>query len=358
MPARCLGCGRRRRAPVAEVTAPGAAPPEQVRYPQLLQTRDSRWWRPVLGLLLAGFTLAGASVVVILGAFAAAALTGGTAGLESRDSLDPDTALGLLANNLVLAALVPASVVAVLAVHRTPPGFLASVTGRVRWEVLLRLLAVALGAVVVFFAVGFLVPVGESSDADPTRPGTGALVGLLAVILLTTPLQAAAEEVGFRGYLSQAVASWSSRPYVGAAVAAVVSAGLFALAHGVQDSWLFADRLAFGLVASWLVWRTGGLEAPVALHVANNLVSLVYSAAVGDLEAALTASTLPWQLALLDIAMMLSYAAAAAVLVRRWGVAVTRPAPGVLSAPTQVGYPGPGPSTPPPAGSEHPWGMG
>ena len=64
--------------------------------------------------------------------------------------------------------------------------------------------------------------------------------------------------------------------------------GLFALAHGAQDAWLFGDRFAFALVASWLAWRTGGLEAPIALHVANNLVSLVFTASTGSLEESLT----------------------------------------------------------------------
>ena len=104
------------------------------------------------------------------------------------------------------------------------------------------------------------------------------------MILLTTPLQAAAEEVGFRGYVTQAVSSWFARPVVGIVVGGAVSAVCFALAHGVQDPWLFADRLCFGIVASWLAVHSGGLEASVALHTANNVVSLVVSAATGTLS--------------------------------------------------------------------------
>ena len=218
----------------------------------------------------------------------------------------------------------------------------------------------------VFFGVGFVLP--SSSEVATDEPTLAAFLGLLVVILLTTPLQAAAEEVGFRGYLSQAVASWVARPVVGALLAGAVSAVLFALAHGLQDPWLFTDRLAFGLVASWLAWRTGGLEAPIALHIANNVVGLVYSAAIGSLEASL-----------------LSVHAGVAVRgarhrddgdlraawptwsYRRGGYAVRRtPAlptggpgtPGALSGPGGVGYPVSRPPTPPPAGSDNPWGMG
>ena len=144
------------------------------------------------------------------------------------------------------------------------------------------------------------------------------------MILLTTPLQSAGEEVGFRGYLTQAVASWSRRPLVGTVVAAAVTSVLFALAHGVQDPALFLDRLAFGVTASWLAWRTGGLEAPVALHVVNNLVALLFSASTGQLEDSITGSTLPWSVAALDVATMVVYAALVHRLADRRSVEVER----------------------------------
>ncbi len=78
--------------------------------------------------------------------------TGGSAGASADDALDPDTVLGLLTNNLVIALLAPAAVLAVLVVHRERVGWLASVTGRVRWGLLWRLLVLALVVVVAFFA--------------------------------------------------------------------------------------------------------------------------------------------------------------------------------------------------------------
>lgn len=339
------------------------------RYPQLLRTDRVSWWRPLMGLLLAGATLVSGAVVVALGALAVAAFTGSVAGPFADESLSADTPLGLLATNLVIAVMVPASVVAVVVVHRQGVGLLASVAGRVRWRMLGQFLALAFVVVAAFFAVSFLLP--SSSTGDVEVPSAGTLLALLAVIALSTPLQAAAEEVGFRGYLSQAVAVWFSRPLAGTVVAATVSAVLFAIGHGGQDVWLFGDRLAFGLVASWLAWRTGGLEAPVALHVANNMVSLTFTAATGSLEDSLSASSLEWQFAVSDVVMMLTFAVLVHVLAGRRPVDVRRPAPapappttaasgaaGSLSAPGEVGYPGARPSTPRPAGGEKPWGMG
>ncbi|MDQ1601205.1 MAG: protease family protein [Actinomycetota bacterium] len=321
-------------------------------YPRLLRTPRWRWWRPLLGLLGLGFGVVFGGVVVTLLAVIVATATGSSGDSVTEDALDPDTVLGLLANNLILATIIPAAALAVLVVHQERPGFLASVTGRVRWGMLARLAPLALAVVLVFYGLGLLVP--GATDSDGSAPATATLVGLLAVILLTTPLQAAAEEVGFRGYITQAVSSWFARPVVGIVVGGAVSAVCFALAHGVQDPWLFADRFCFGLVASWLAWRTGGLEASVALHTANNLVSLVISAATGSLSDSLTASSLDWRLAALDVTMMVVFALLVDRLVRRRPVATRR----VLSATGAVGYPLQRPPTPPPAGRENPWGMG
>jgi hypothetical protein len=121
------------------------------------------------------------------------------------------------------------------------------------------------------------------------------------------------------------------------------------------------------VVASWLAWRTGGLEASIALHAANNLVSLGYTASTGSVQEALETSSLGWPYAFLDMAMMVVFAVVVARLAHGWGLAIRRPwtAPSSfgpqaapLSGPDGFGYPGTRSSLPPPAGSEPPWGMG
>ncbi len=335
-------------APVPPVPVPPLGPDP---HPRLLSTPRARWWRPVLGLLLAAGVVTVASVVIV----AVATLLVGSGPVEQRteDALDPGTWQGLLANNLVILTIVPGAVLAVLVVHRERIGWLASVTGRPRWGLLWRFFLVAIAVVAASYALSFLLPTDAALEG--TTPTTGALVATLIVILLTTPLQSLAEEVGFRGYLTQAVASWARRPVVGIAAGVVASATLFALAHGAQDPWLFADRLAFGLVASWLAWRTGGLEASVALHTANNLVSLGAGAAAGTLSDSLSLSSLEWQFAVLDVVSMIAFALLVERLARRWMPQRLR----VLSAAPPVGYPERRPSTPSPAGDDaSPWGMG
>ena len=77
------------------------------------------------------------------------------------------------------------------------------------------------------------------------------------------------EEYGFRGYLMQASGSF----FRSRIAALLITSGLFALAHGVQNFPLFFDRFAFGLIAGLIVILVGGLEAGIALHILNNLLA-------------------------------------------------------------------------------------
>jgi len=253
--------------------------------------------------------------LLLMGIAAVAAGVTGTGELFAADNAAETGPLGLLAGNLGLAVLIPAAVLAVLVAHRERPGWLSSVTGRLRWTLLWRF--TLLGAVTTAAGYGaiLLVPALPDEPTDALRaPDLRLLVALLAVTLLSTPLQSAAEEYAFRGYLTQAVAGWIPWPRLALCVAGALSATLFALAHGTQDPGLFASRLFFGLVASWTVWRCGGLEAAIALHTVNNLIVLMIAVSTGALSEALTVSDLPWRYAAVDMVAT----AAFGVLVMLW----------------------------------------
>ncbi len=232
---------------------------------------------------------------------------------------------GLLLSNLALAAGIPLARLAVRAGHGREPGLVSSVAGRWRWRWALRVLppvlAVAVAAALAMAVAEVLA--GRPAFGEGTAPAAGQAVALLAVVLLTTPLQAAGEEWFFRGWLSQALGSWCARPVVGAVLAAVVSAALFSAAHGAQDAWLFTDRLVFALVASWLVHRTGGLEAAVVLHAVTNVVVVVPAVLTGALAQAVAQTGAPPVLVVLDVAGMLAAAAAVDALARRPGRAAS-----------------------------------
>jgi len=98
---------------------------------------------------------------------------------------------------------------------------------------------------------------------------------LIIAILLTTPLQAAGEEYGIRGLLARSIGSWFGSARVGLVVATVVTSVVFMLLHAAGDPWLNGYYFTVGVACSILVWKTGGLEAAVALHVVNNLIGEV-----------------------------------------------------------------------------------
>jgi membrane protease YdiL (CAAX protease family) len=231
------------------------------------------------------------------------------AGKEFADHLWSPRFLILLVI-LGLAALIPIAMLAVWAGHGWRPRWLTSVAPGLRWRWLL--LCAAVGLVVT--ALSVLLPYALSGA--PTGRGRQVAV-LLAVVALTTPLQAAGEEYLFRGWLTQAIGSLFARAGLGTVVAGGISATLFAMAHGGQAPWLFLDRFAFGVLASYLTWRTGGLEAAIAVHTANNVVVFVPTILTGGLAGVLTVTDAPPAMVALDLAVMAVIALLITWLARR-----------------------------------------
>jgi membrane protease YdiL (CAAX protease family) len=182
------------------------------------------------------------------------------------------------------------------------------VLGRVRWRLLAGYAGFAVLLMGVSAGVGFVLP-GSGGLPGLHLPPAGELIALTAVFLLTTPLQAAGEEFLFRGYLAQAIGSWIPTRVAALLVTAPVTALLFALAHGPQDPWLFADRFGFGIAASVLVWVTGGLEAAIALHALNNLAAFAFSTLTGTLDSSVTATDAPAPGVALDLVTLTVFTA-------------------------------------------------
>ena len=180
--------------------------------------------------------------------------------------------------NLTLAALIPAAMLATRVAYGRPWGRLFSVTGRLRWGWLLQCMAVVAPLWVAYLAANWLV------FGQEVLPRPEAWIGLLVVTLLTTPLQAAGEEVAFRGLVVQAVGAWIRSPVVALAVSTAVSAATFVAAHGSMDVWIWIDIGSLAVAACWLAWRTGGIEAGIALHVVNNLAVTFAGILLGGLE--------------------------------------------------------------------------
>jgi membrane protease YdiL (CAAX protease family) len=238
-----------------------------------MRARDWAWWRPLLGLLLFVVVYGVAAVIVAVLTFA----TGVGPDLAQMDLADPVT---LLVTNISLIVAIPVVWMAWVVAHGMARGWSSSVLARLRWRLVLRYSLLALGTLGV--GIGLSVLAGFLLGQDEVTGPVDSFGWLLLVVILTTPLQAAAEEYVFRGYLSQSIAAWVRHPVVGAVVAGVVTAALFSALHLPPDVSTFLDRFAFGLAASAVVRLTGGLEAAIVLHAVNNVLVFTLAGALGE----------------------------------------------------------------------------
>jgi len=290
----------------------------------MLRTWTYEWWKPVVGIVLAMTGMLVVAPVALLPVLAVGvALQSGPFLQNFLDAatLKAVTPAALFYLNLVLASMIPLTWFIMRVLHRMRPRWLASVVPRMRWRFFFVCLGLAVVALLAQILAGTLVP-SSSGDGDVAgklndfTAGTAA-VGL--VVLLTTPLQAAGEEYLFRGYLLQAIGSLFRNRWV----AIVATATLFALAHGAQNVPLFFDRFAFGLIAGWLVTRTGGLEAGIALHILNNFLAFGLALSFGDLTQTLTVSQVSWWNIVLTLTQSVVYTALVLLVARKMGLQTT-----------------------------------
>jgi membrane protease YdiL (CAAX protease family) len=257
--------------------------------------RSRQWgaWRPVVGLLLFAVVYAVVAILTFVLGIAGLVLADGSAlapdgsGFIDQDVNDLSGPGVLLLVNVVTMAAIPVVWLVWVAVHGMRIGWSSSVVGRLRWRLFPSFTLHALLTVGVGLAVSLALAVaGGWAVTGPVA----AYGWLLVVVILTTPLQSAAEEYVFRGYLSQAVAGWVRDPRTGAILAALVTATLFSFAHLPADLPTFTQFFVVGLAASAVVWLTGGLEAAIALHAVNNVVIFVLAGALGEDVVAATES--------------------------------------------------------------------
>lgn len=282
-----------------------------VEFHRLARLRPNyRWWRPLLTGLLGVVLYLGILMVVAVPLIVSALLdpvwgSEVQAVLSATQYFDLDRPWLLAFLVIPLILMIPALLLASRIVQGRGVGLLSSVTGSLRLGWLWRSLLLALAVFTIYFAVliGWSSLGGEAVVVDFMHPRLWAMVLL---VLCLIPLQATAEEYVFRGYLMQLVGSWLRHP----AFAILVPVPLFVLGHD-YDVWGAASVGVFAIVAAWLAWRTGGLEAAISLHIVNNVMIFLLGA-IGFVDANATSGT-PIDL-LASTAAMVVYA----VLADRW----------------------------------------
>ena len=271
--------------------------PSGVDYPHVLRTPMASAATSLMGVILGILTFLVVTPLVSQGLAALYWLVIGRPGEfedTRRSLLAYEHPFGLVVGHAGLAMLIPIAMLLVLLVHRVRPGYLSSVVGRLRWRWFGLTLVVGFASLWLVLVVQNLLASGGPSWA--ITPQAGAL-SFIAVMLVTTPLQAAAEEYFFRGYLMQSLGSMVSSPWFGI----LVSAAVFTLFHTSTNLALVADRFAFGVLAGWLVVRTGGLEAAIGAHIANNVSAFGLAALTTSMAQVKAVTEVTWAAAAWDV---------------------------------------------------------
>jgi len=295
---------------------------------------EGAWWRGLIGIACLGVGMVLALPALMVVPFVVYyAATGADVGssITALFQLEDPSPASLAYLNLSLAGLIPLTWVLVRFLHGLRPRWLSSIRPRLRWGYLLACFGLSFVALIATVLVASLLPAaaGDTGMTGELNDFTPELRDFVLVVLLLTPLQAAAEEYAFRGYLLQAFGGLVRHP----AVAVGLSSLLFALAHGAgQDLPIFFDRFAFGVVAATLVIVTGGLEAGIAMHVLNNFFAFGAALAYGDMGSALNPTGGTWWSIPVTLTQSLVYLALAWWVARLMGLE-RHSDPAVLAAP-------------------------
>src|SRR5664280_2502074 len=254
-------------------TKPSALPIEPKRHSQFLQTPRRRWWKGLIALVVAAAAWLFATVLVVIPAIIYEVIH------QHVDTTDPiaiQDFLGkmtttmtpalFLANNVSIALMIPSAWLGLI-IYGQRPRWLSSVVGGLRWGWLFRILGLILLPYLAFEALTI------SLTGVPQLTWKPYSLFMIFVILLTTPLQCAGEEYGLRGLVNRLFGSYGSSR-VSFWIGAIVSSLAFMALPLAQDLYLDTFYFTFAMIACWMAWRTGGLEAGIALHVVNNVIAM------------------------------------------------------------------------------------
>lgn len=234
-------------------------------YLEVAARGQNQWWRyalTIVVLLVTTLLVQVASTIVTVSSGMVDLKTGALVG-----ELPPWLFLSMMAAFPILGG---ALLLCVKLIHRRSPWTLLGPGGSLRWRVLIRTGATLFALLgVVTLLQWWLSPGSLRLSFEPQ----GFLL-MLPLVLLLVPLQAATEELFFRGWLMQGLGRGGRWAWP----AVLINSGLFALLHlggGFIDGGLGALDLFYffgiGALASWVTLRDGRLERAIGLHVGVNL---------------------------------------------------------------------------------------
>ncbi|HSF94905.1 MAG TPA: type II CAAX endopeptidase family protein [Thermohalobaculum sp.] len=232
-------------------------------------------WRLVVGvaIILLIWVLWTAAVL------AAVALVNLASGMSVDDALTAMQAqigsgepLGVILTLLTFAGIWPGTWAALRLMHAQRFATLLSPTGLMRWSEFGTGLLLAVGFWLLTLAFGMALAGAPARSDLPLGLWLAALSPLAVLVFF----QASGEELIFRGYILQQLASRYRSPMIWA----FLPSFLFGLLHysggaGLGIGWHYvAVTTLFGLAAAAMVWRTGSLALAMGMHTGMNMFSL------------------------------------------------------------------------------------
>lgn len=248
------------------------------RYLAAADIGGNSWWRYLLGIVI----------------IAASWIIGGAYAYGMALYLPLGAVTEFVALNASILMLLPGVVFVVTVIHRRPWRTLVTPHARIDWRRIVQGAAVW-GALSLLCAVieHLLYPGRYAWSLDLQRWLPFALAALLL-----TPLQCAAEELVFRGYVLQGLGRLLRSP----PVLVVLSGLLFAVPHLLNPevaayglAIMAANYFVMGLFLGAVALRDGRLELAIGAHAGNNLLlALVvrYDDSVFETESVFTAGAL------------------------------------------------------------------
>ncbi len=233
------------------------------------------FWRYFLGLVLpfivANIIGAIPLVIITLSSIAAGGDEAlGSGGMPDFEKMGVDPNLGFLVMVFPFVLALLTIILLVKPLHGRK--FMSVVNGgrRLRWDRILiaALVWIAVSVLWLFFSL--------KGDPDNFRLNntSGSLLLLAVLALLLIPLQAAFEEVIFRGYLMQGFAVLTRNRWLPILLTSV----LFGFVHGLNPEVkeygflvMMPQYIFFGLVFAIVTMMDDGIELAIGAHAANNV---------------------------------------------------------------------------------------
>lgn len=250
----------------------------------------NEWWRYLATLLvtLLAFVAGHIPLIYLVNRYAQ---TGGFSEAEldallangGLDQIGIDVNLALVVVLVPFAVALAALLLCLRVLHRR--GVLSVLTGRPQFD----LARVGIAALVWLVVAGGLVIWAIPSDLLSYQFTASRFLLLLAIAILLCPIQVAAEEVLFRGYLLQGIA----RHFARAIWPLLITTALFAAVHISNPEFqngmarIAPIYLSLSLFFGLLAILDDGLELPIGAHLGNNLFSaLILSTSDGAMNTA------------------------------------------------------------------------